>query len=540
MKKSRIFILIALLLIVSLGAFYVYKINIFDENTLKTIDIRTGDFTTPSVYSLERDEAKKLFSSLSSVIVSDLDDTVLLDGATEFDMTILNRWDLTHNYRIFFTESKNIYMRIDNEKALYEVEDPSFFYSHVGFDALYSNLQFPSFNISINQTAVPYTVKDPTWSFKKLDETWKDVTPVIETTTEGVALLNETTSTFGLGIDKTPSEATLKIIDTKTAQITFEGPVNIGDLPVPEHDGTFSYELGLTWNDADQDYKGFATITIPVEVDLPESFAISKETVMQGDMIVVSALHVNDFSKLNIDQNIVPNFKWFATENGVRAYLPTSYSTEIGKHSIKFTNTETAVETTLDFEVVSRAFKVQRLEVDTTVEANTRTDEAYEEYRNVFNPARTVSNEERYYTEPFVLPTKGRLNTEFGESRTVNGAATSYRHNGIDIGAKRYVDVVATNAGKVVLARNLILTGNTIVIDHGEGLFSVYEHLDSLAVTEGNMVTQSQYIAEVGSTGFSTGPHLHFMISYYDINLEPGYFIYGEALTKENYADLMK
>ena len=60
MKKSRIFILIALLLIVSLGAFYVYKINIFDENTLKTIDIRTGDFTTPSVYSLERDEAKKL------------------------------------------------------------------------------------------------------------------------------------------------------------------------------------------------------------------------------------------------------------------------------------------------------------------------------------------------------------------------------------------------------------------------------------------------------------------------------------------------
>jgi len=540
MKKSRIFILIALLLIISLGAFYVYKINIFDENTLKTIDIRTGDFTTPSVYSLDGDEANMLFSSLSSVIVSDIDEATTLDGATEFDMTILNRWDLTHNYRIFFTESNKIYMRIDNDKVLYEVEDPVFFYSYSGFDALYTSLQFPSINISINQTAVPYMLKEPSWSFRRLDDTWQTATPVFESPTEGIAKLNETTSTFSLGIDKAPSEATLKIIDTKTAQTTFDGPVDIGGLPIPEHDGAFSYELGLTWNDANQDYKGFASLTIPVEVDLPESFTISKETVNQGDMIVVSALHVNDFSKLTIEQNIVPTFKWFATENGVRAYLPTTYSTEIGKHTLKFTNTETGVEKSFDFEVVSRDFKVQRLVVDANVEASTRTDEAYEEYRNVFNPARTVSNEEHYYTEPFVLPTKGRLNTEFGESRTVNGAPTSYRHNGIDIGAKRYVDVVATNAGKIVLARKLILTGNTIVIDHGEGLFSVYEHLDSLGVSEGDMVTQAQYIAEVGSTGFSTGPHLHFMISYYDINLEPGYFIYGEALTKENYAELMK
>lgn len=540
MKKSRIFILIALILIISLGAFYVYKINVFDENTLKTIDIRSGDFTTPSVYTLERDEAKDLFTSLSSVIVSDIDETTAVEGATEFDMTILNRWDLTHYYRIFFTETRTVYMKIDNDKTLYEVENPLFFYSYIGFDALYTDLHFPEFNLSINQTPVPFTVKEISWSFKRLDETWQDMTPVFEPLKADVAVLNEMTSTFGLGIDKMPSEAILKITDTKTTQTTFEGPVNISDLPIPEHDGVFSYELGLTWNDSDTDYKGFTSLTIPVEVDLPESFTLSKETVKQGDMLIVNALHVNDFSKLTVEQNIVPNFKWFVTDSGVRGYLPTSYATEIGKHTIKFINTETGIETSVDIDVVSRDFKVQRLVVDAGVEASTRTDEAYEEYRNVFNPARTVSNEQRYYTEPFVLPTKGRLNTEFGESRTVNGAPTSYRHNGIDIGAKRYVDVVATNAGKVVLARKLILTGNTIVIDHGEGLFSVYEHLDSLAVAEGDMVTQSQYIAEVGSTGFSTGPHLHFMISYYDINLEPGYFIYGEALTKENYAEFMK
>lgn len=540
MKKSRIFILIAMILIISLGAFYVYKINIFDENTLKSIDVRSGDFTIPSVFSAESTDMDKLFSSLSSVIASDIDAETLLKNAVEFEMTLLNRWDLTHKYHIFFTETQTVYLRIDNDKTLYHVEDTGFFFSHSGFDTLYSALQFPSFKVTIDQAPVFYVAKNPTWSFRRLDKIWQTIVPEVESSIDGTAKLTDASSTLGISIDKKPTEVMLKIIDVKTAQTTFDGPVNLSTLPIPEYDGAFSYELGLTWRDADKDYMGFASLTIPVEVDLPESFVISKESVNQGDMLMVSALYVNDFTKLVVDQNIVPNFKWFATDNGVRGYLPTTYSTAIGKHTLKFKNTETGIETVIEFDVVSRDFKVQRLIVDAAVEASTRTDEAYEEYRTLFNPARTVSNETRYYTEPFVLPAKGRLNTEFGESRTVNGAATSYRHNGIDIGAKRYVDVVATNAGKIMLARQLILTGNTIVIDHGEGLFSVYEHLDSLAVKEGDMVAQSQYIAEVGSTGFSTGPHLHFMMSYYDINLEPGYFIYGEALTKENYTELMQ
>ena len=139
-----------------------------------------------------------------------------------------------------------------------------------------------------------------------------------------------------------------------------------------------------------------------------------------------------------------------------------------------------------------------------------------------------------------MLPTKGRLTTEFGESRTVNGAPTTYRHNGIDIGAPRGTEVIATNSGKVVLAYELILTGNTVIIDHGEGIFSAYDHMDTLLVAEGDFVEQSQMIGTVGTTGFSTGPHLHFMISYFDINLEPGYFLYGEPSTKENYTEIMK
>jgi murein DD-endopeptidase MepM/ murein hydrolase activator NlpD len=146
----------------------------------------------------------------------------------------------------------------------------------------------------------------------------------------------------------------------------------------------------------------------------------------------------------------------------------------------------------------------------------------------------------KYYTESFLLPTQGKLTTEFGEARYVNGSLTTYRHAGIDIAAPRNADVLATNTGKVMLAMPLIITGNSIVIDHGEGLFSVYFHLDKLFVKEGEMVTRGQLIGAVGSTGFSTGPHLHFTMSYYRFDIEPGFLLYGETITKGNYLNLMK
>ena len=78
------------------------------------------------------------------------------------------------------------------------------------------------------------------------------------------------------------------------------------------------------------------------------------------------------------------------------------------------------------------------------------------------------------------------------------------------------------------------------MIDHGEGLFSVYHHMRTLSVNAGEIVERGQKIGEVGSTGFSTGPHLHFMISYYTMNLEPGYFLVGQPLTYDNDQVLMQ
>ncbi len=109
-------------------------------------------------------------------------------------------------------------------------------------------------------------------------------------------------------------------------------------------------------------------------------------------------------------------------------------------------------------------------------------------------------------------PSSTRITSDYG-SRTspVKGATTN--HKGIDIGAKSGADIVASQNGKVAFAGYSRIMGNYVTIDHGNGLYTIYEHASSLNVSTGDYVTRGQVIAKVGSTGISTGSHLHFGVS---------------------------
>lgn len=125
-----------------------------------------------------------------------------------------------------------------------------------------------------------------------------------------------------------------------------------------------------------------------------------------------------------------------------------------------------------------------------------------------------------WWSRDFVLPLEGGLGAGFGERRILNGIEKS-PHNGIDIKADRGTPVGAVNSGSVVIADDLFFGGNTIVLDHGEGLYSFYMHLDSFAVTKGDRVPRSGVIGYVGSTGRSTGPHLHMGMKLRGTNVNP-------------------
>lgn len=118
------------------------------------------------------------------------------------------------------------------------------------------------------------------------------------------------------------------------------------------------------------------------------------------------------------------------------------------------------------------------------------------------------------------VPVAGALTARYGEQRSVNGSAPSGHHGGTDFGTAEGTPVVATNSGRVVLARELKVRGNMVVIDHGGGLYSGYGHLSAISVAEGDMVESGQQIGLVGNTGLSTGAHLHWEMASHGILLD--------------------
>ena len=109
----------------------------------------------------------------------------------------------------------------------------------------------------------------------------------------------------------------------------------------------------------------------------------------------------------------------------------------------------------------------------------------------------------------FVRPTDGRITSTFGEYRVFNGAVKS-RHSGVDLAAPTGTPIRATASGRVVLVRRAFIEGNTVVVDHGGGFYSYYCHLSEFSVSEGDIVEAGDTVGLAGSTGRSTGPHLHW------------------------------
>ncbi len=124
----------------------------------------------------------------------------------------------------------------------------------------------------------------------------------------------------------------------------------------------------------------------------------------------------------------------------------------------------------------------------------------------------------------FLLPLQNEVSTQFGVKRVINDKKVSF-HRGIDIRGKEGEGVRASNSGTVVLAEELYFGGNTLVISHGKGIFTVYMHLDSFVTNKGKDVAKGEIIGFVGSTGRSTGPHLHFGVKVQDASVNPVSFM---------------
>jgi murein DD-endopeptidase MepM/ murein hydrolase activator NlpD len=180
-----------------------------------------------------------------------------------------------------------------------------------------------------------------------------------------------------------------------------------------------------------------------------------------------------------------------------------------------------SIHTTYDLRVEPRHFPTRTLTVDEAFvnpPAGVR-DRIVKEAREL-ETLWTRSAPGRLWTGPFALPVSGRAVSSFGTRSIFNGQPRS-PHSGADFLSPAGTPIEAPNAGHVVLARNLYFLGNTVVIDHGLGLFSMLAHLSALEVHEGDEVTPGRIVGRVGATGRVTGPHLHWAVRAGGARIDP-------------------
>jgi len=126
----------------------------------------------------------------------------------------------------------------------------------------------------------------------------------------------------------------------------------------------------------------------------------------------------------------------------------------------------------------------------------------------------------RFWHGKFIKPVPGGVTSGFGVRRKINGTYMSV-HHGVDFRAPLKTPVHAINSGKIVFLRQMVLSGLTIVIDHGMGLYSLYGHLSKARVKLKVRVEKGQVIGLSGNTGRSTGPHLHLGVTLCGISVDP-------------------
>jgi murein DD-endopeptidase MepM/ murein hydrolase activator NlpD len=124
----------------------------------------------------------------------------------------------------------------------------------------------------------------------------------------------------------------------------------------------------------------------------------------------------------------------------------------------------------------------------------------------------------------FVWPVKGRITGRYGEKRIDGRGRFLGMHKGIDIRVKRGAPVVSSARGRVVFTGYLALEGETVVIDHGQGIVTIYSHLRRILAKMGSLVEKGEVIGRVGSTGRSTAPHLHFGLYVHGTPVNPLYY----------------
>ena len=170
--------------------------------------------------------------------------------------------------------------------------------------------------------------------------------------------------------------------------------------------------------------------------------------------------------------------------------------------------------TPVEFKEECITVPVKMAVIDTVLERRVK-----EERERIINKLQQLTPE-LLWDGGFIRPVPGIVTSPFGAKRVFSGVTKS-RHRGVDFKAGLGEEIMVTNKGKVVLTDNQYLLGKCVLVDHGYNLYTLYGHLDTILVNEGDLLKKGDVVGLSGNTGRSTAPHLHFGIYLYVHPFDP-------------------
>ena len=194
--------------------------------------------------------------------------------------------------------------------------------------------------------------------------------------------------------------------------------------------------------------------------------------------------------------------------------------TSPGHHSVDISTRTGGFK--VSFEVEPKEFPVQRLTIANDRMVNPKSEDLARIGKETarMRAAYALASPGGGDLHPFLLPVEGELSSPFGRKRILNGQPRS-PHQGLDIAANTGTPMIAPAAGVVVVTGNFFFNGNTVMIDHGSGLVTMYCHLHEVHVEEGDSLARGEAFGSVGATGRATGPHLHWTVSMHGAKVDP-------------------
>ena len=303
------------------------------------------------------------------------------------------------------------------------------------------------------------------------------------------------------------------------------------DSPVqPSHSGH-----GLTGKRGNDEKSVFKILCLIIVL----FFGITQQSFSDDKTISLSSKKVNQgeviFVKILKKDNQEPSLRWLdkditllyrSDKSMYEGFIAADLEQKPGTYDLDLTFKPSGIKKQIKIKVFDKDYGVRRITIadDSKVNLNKKDLARAIDEKAVMNRLWDASISAPFWNAPFIMPLDSEVIGTFGRRSIINDQPRS-PHTGVDMRGKKGTPVKASNDGLVVLTGDHFFTGNTVVIDHGAGILTMYFHLDKINVKKGDKISRGETLGTVGSTGRVTGPHLHWGVRIDGQRVDPVSFV---------------